>query len=82
MVDENASKTQVQFLKYLVWVLLTFLTVSGSWTMLEMYRLKSDLPEKYVRLERYQCDQKALQGSVNKLIDKVDETNRYLRDNQ
>ena len=68
MVDKNLTSTQIKFLTYLVWGLLTFLTIATAWTMLELY----NLPKNYVLLERYQCDQESLKMGIEKLDRKLD----------
>lgn len=68
---DQFSKAQVQFLKYLVWVLLTFLTVAtiANWNALGS--LKEALPEKYVMLERYSADQTTADRKVDDLSERT-----------
>lgn len=75
---ENLRSTQVKILTYLVYGLMSILTLTTAFTLYELYVM----PDKYVRLERYQCDQDSVRGQLEKLIDKVDETNRFLRDDR
>jgi hypothetical protein len=66
------STAQVKFLQWLIGILLVVLTTTGAWSMREIYKLKSDLPEKYVLLERYTVDQNRVGNSLDRIDAKLD----------
>lgn len=66
---ENFSNGEAKVLKWIVSVLILILTGTTAWNALSI----ANLPDKYVRLERYQCDQKDIKDALNKMDDKLDE---------
>jgi len=64
---DSLSKFHIHLLQALVSLLLLVLTMTTGWTMLEMYKLKCDLPKDYVMLERYTRDQATIDAKVDNL---------------
>jgi len=64
--DLNASK--VKWLTYLVYILLAVLTVLSGWNTNKI----STMPDKYVRLERYQADSGRIECSLREIDAKLD----------
>jgi hypothetical protein len=69
---DNLSKLQIRVLQIMVSVLLFALTVTGAWTMNELYLLKSTLPKDYVMAERYKSDQDRVARSLDRIDGKLD----------
>ena len=73
--NDNLARREVKWLTWLVYLLLTVLAILTGWNTNRI----NDMPEKYVRLERYLCDvgkiEKTLQSlgtNISKLDDKID----------
>ena len=74
-MTEGLDKKQAKILTFLIIFLLTFLTFLSSWSKYESHqntRKFQDLPNEYVRLERYRCDQDRLYKAIEKMNDKLD----------
>jgi len=67
-VTSGLNNAQTRFLTYLVYVLLTILTIVVGWQALTI----SQIPDKYVRLERYICDVNDLKEDIRCLSNKID----------
>jgi len=70
-MTDGLNGNQVKFLTYLVYVLLTILTIVVAWQAVTI----AQIPDKYVRLERYGCDVKDVKERLKALDTKLD---RYL----
>jgi len=69
---DKLSDAQIKFLQWLVGILLTVLSVSGAWSMQQIYQLKCDLPKEYVMIERYSADQDGTARSLDRIDKKLD----------
>ena len=58
----------VKWLTYLVYILLTVLTIITGWHTATL----SKLPDNYVRLERYQCDTVRIEQGIRDINLKLD----------
>ena len=67
-MTSGLNNAQTRFLTYLVYVLLTILTIVVGWQALTI----SQIPDKYVRLERYICDVNDLKEDIRCLSNKID----------
>ena len=63
IMTDGLSEPQVKWLTYLVYILLSTLAISNGWLIIK----QSELPERFVRLERYSAD-------------KITGANRYMCD--
>gem|GEM_PF-2653089 len=68
-MTKGLSGTQVSVLTWLVYALITFLTIATSWQQIKLF----DLPKEFVRLERYQSDGAKSQESLCRIERKLDE---------
>jgi len=73
MMVEDLNESKVRWLTYLVYILLTAITIVSGWNTVKI----TDMPDKYVRLERYQTDTNriertliAIDAKLDKLIDR------------
>jgi len=69
---DKLSDAKIKLLQWMIGILLTTLTISGAWTMQQIYQLKCDLPKEYVMLERYQADHNSLERSIDNIDKKLD----------
>jgi len=69
---DKLSDMQIKFLQWLVGILLTVLSISGAWSMNQIYQLKCDLPKEYVLLERYTADQDLKDKTLDRIDKKLD----------
>jgi len=69
---DKLSDMQIKFLQWLVGILLTVLSISGAWSMNQIYQLKCDLPREYVLLERYTTDQDLKDKTLDRIDKKLD----------
>lgn len=70
----NNSK-QAQWLTFLVYLLLAFLTGLTGWQQLQVTRLETRfgvLPDIYVRTERYLADKNSICEQLKHIDDKLD----------
>ena len=65
---EDLNESKVKWLTYLVYVLLTAITVISGWNTVNI----SDMPNQYVRLERYQADSQRIEHSLRVIDSKLD----------
>ena len=82
MPTNNLNQKTSLILSIIFSILLAFLTIISGWQMnliskqnekIEMQNERlTDLPEKYVRLERYICDLNSLKDAIKDLGDKID----------
>ena len=63
MPIENLKKFQVQILTWVVWALIFILSGVTAYQQV----LFMDMPENYVRLERYKCDQDKLEKGLSEI---------------
>ena len=68
-MTNGLNGSQVKFLTYLVYVLLTILTIVVAWQAVTL----SEIPDKYVRLERYGCDVADVKDRLKELSNKIDQ---------
>jgi len=69
---DKLSDMQIKFLQWLVGILLAVLSISGAWSMSQIYQLKCDLPREYVLLERYNTDQDLKDKTLDRIDKKLD----------
>ena len=62
------SNAETKLVTYLVYVLLTLLTLTTGWQAVTL----NSLPDKYVRLERYNSDQNKICTDIAKVDSKLD----------
>lgn len=67
-MTDNLDAQKVKWLTYMIYFLLTVLTVMTGWNSATI----SGLPEKYVRLERYQCDTTRVEKTLQSMNSKLD----------
>ena len=67
-MTNGLSGAETKFVTYLVYVLLTLLTITTGWQAITL----NSLPDKYVRLERYTSDQNKVCTELNKVDSKLD----------
>ena len=81
MSSSNISNTakpsngKVQWLTFLVYLLLAFLTALTGWQQIQVTRLETRvniLPKEYVQLERYLCDKANLTEQLKSINAKLD----------
>ena len=65
---EDLNESKVKWLTYLVYILLTLITVVSGWNTVNI----SALPDKYVRLERYQTDSGRIECTLQSINTKLD----------
>jgi len=63
---EDLNESKVKWLTYLVYVLLTAITVISGWNTVRI----TDMPDRYVRLERYQTDVSRINSKLDNLIER------------
>lgn len=68
MNNDGFNRSKTKLLTYLVYVLLALLTVIQAWAMSQI----SNLPDRYVRLERYRCDIEDFKKVMDTLNEKLD----------
>jgi hypothetical protein len=85
-MTKGLDNRTVKWLTYLVYFLLAVLTFSGIFlsaavinamdelaaTKSDLAQLRNDLPEKYVRLERYSCDTQRIEATLMSINAKLD----------
>ena len=69
---DKLSDAKIKLLQWMIGMLLTTLTISGAWSMQQIYQLKCDLPKEYVMLERYQADQDSVARGIERIDKKLD----------
>ena len=67
-MPESNSK----WLTFLVYFLLSVLTITTGWSMVGLADLKDNLPKEFVRLERYKCDIDKLEKQIEELRSSMD----------
>ena len=67
-MTSNLNGSTVKWLTYLVYILLSVLTLITGWHTVAL----SNLPDKYVRLERYQSDAGRIESNLKNISDKLD----------
>ena len=67
MTDE-LSESKVKWLTYLVYILITIITIVSGWNTVNI----SAMPDKYVRLERYQTDSGRIECTLQSINAKLD----------
>jgi hypothetical protein len=67
-MTKGLGQDQVKWLTYLVYLLITILTVITGWHTVTI----ANMPKEYVRLERYQCDTRRVEKKMDKLGGKLD----------
>ena len=67
-MTNGLNSKKAQLLTYLVYVLLTLLTCVS----LYHFYMIANLPDNYVRLERYICDITKVEKNLEKIGDKLD----------
>lgn len=67
-MTQGLNNRKAQWLTYLVYVLITLLTA------VSLYHFKTivELPDNYVRLERYTCDIEKVERRLERISDKLD----------
>jgi len=66
---------QAKLLTFLIYVLLAVLTFISGWSKIESHQNAQrfqELPNEYVRLERYTCDQDRLYETLKEMNRKLD----------
>ena len=74
-MTNGLSDKQAKTVTYLVYFLLAILTILMAWQTIVTLSHGSAiacLPDKYVRLERYQSDQLAIRENQKAIMDKLD----------
>jgi hypothetical protein len=69
---DKLSDRQIKFLQWLIGLLLIALTLTGGWSMNEIYQLQCNLPKDYVQTERYDKDQQRVENSLDRIDRKLD----------
>ena len=75
MMTNGLNDLQVKIVTYLVYVLLAILTLVmtfNSLTVASHERTINEMPDKFVRLERYQSDQQNIKENQRAIMDKLD----------
>jgi len=72
-MTNNLNESRVKWLTYLVYILLFVLTLITGWHTVAL----SNLPDKYVRLERYQTDAGRIESNLKAINDKLDRLIAY-----
>ena len=67
-MTKNLNESRVKWLTYLVYILLSILTLVTGWHTVAL----SNLPDKYVRLERYQSDASRIENNLKTINYKLD----------
>jgi hypothetical protein len=67
-MTNGLSKTQTQVLTWLVYLLITFLTICSGYFFLELSQIKQD----YVTIEQYRVDEKRSEDSFCRLEEKIE----------
>jgi hypothetical protein len=67
-MTDGLSKTQTQVLTWLVYLLITFLTVCSGYFFIELSQVKKD----YVTIEQYRVDEKRSSDSFCRLEEKIE----------
>lgn len=67
-MTENLDNATVKWLTYLVYILLVVLTLMSGWTTTKI----AAMPDKYVRLERYQADSGRIECTLRDMDTKLD----------
>ena len=65
----DLKSIQIKILTYGIYALIFVLTSLTAWQHLQL----TELPDNYVRLERYKEDQKIDRGSLERIEDKLDQ---------
>lgn len=65
---DKLSETQIKFLTYLIYILITIITVVAGWNTVRI----SAMPEKYVQKERYLCDQERIEKKLDRILDYIE----------
>ena len=84
-MTDGLSEPQVKWLTYLVYILLSTLAVSNGWLIIK----QSELPDQFVRLERYtsdriaeadryQCDMTRIEKALESIDGKFESINNKL----
>ena len=72
---DKLSAFTIKFLQWLIGILLVVLSLTGAWSMSEIYKLNKSLPKEYVMMERYTADQQRGQSDQARtavLLDRID----------
>lgn len=75
---EGLKETQVKLLTYLVYLLISVLTIATIAIGTDLQQFKSKMPDSYVRLERYRSDIEANRRTLGRMENKIDTINKYL----
>ncbi|MCP4579818.1 MAG: hypothetical protein GY846_26405 [Deltaproteobacteria bacterium] len=67
-MTENLDSAKVKWLTYLIYFLLAVLTFMSGWNTTKI----SAMPDKYVRLERYQSDSGRIECTLRDIDSKLD----------
>jgi len=67
-MTEHLDSAKVKWLTYLVYILLASLTLISGWNTTKI----SAMPDKYVRLERYQSDSGRIECTLRDINSKLD----------
>lgn len=68
-MTNGLNETQVKVLTWVVYALIFILTTVTAWQHIEIY----NMPEKFVRLERYQADTESRVNALIRIENKVDQ---------
>ena len=64
-MTKGLSGAETKLVTYLVYVLLTLLTITTGWQAVTL----NSLPDKYVRLERYNSDLNKVERKLDRLLE-------------
>ena len=67
-MTDDLSESKVKWLTYLVYILITIITIVSGWNTVNI----SAMPDKYVRLERYQTDSGRIECTLQSINAKLD----------
>jgi len=68
MENESEGRERAKWLTYLVYLILTFQTVTLGWLVVKY----TEMPDKFVRLERYTYDMKRIETIMAAMNLKLD----------
>lgn len=68
-MTDGLGKTQTQVLTWLVYLLITFLTICSGYFFIELGQIKKE----YVTMEQYRVDEKQVNDTMCRLEAKIDQ---------
>lgn len=68
-MTNGLNKTQVKILTWVVYALIFFLTTITGWQQIQFF----NMPDNYVRLERYKTDSNRMDTTLGRIENKIDQ---------